>query len=120
MPLAIIAGLAFLALEIAVIAWLLHWLLAGTVSLLVMAVVITLAVAATAIAWASIGVADRADDEMESFMAKGGRRGPGEQGSGESDARHAPHAATQPHRGGTDAKPGPKDGGPAPVSLQPR
>lgn len=117
MPLAIIAGLAFLALEIAAIAWLLHWLLAGTVNLLVMAVVIALAVAATAIAWASIGVADRADDEMECFMAKGGRHDPGERNPGESDARHALRAGTQSNHHGAGAKPDPKNGGPTPVSL---
>ena len=69
MPLAIIAGLAFLALEIAAIAWLLHWLLAGTVSLLVLSGVIVIALLATILVWASLGVADHADDEMESFMA---------------------------------------------------
>lgn len=116
MPLAIIAGLAFLAVEIAVIAWLLRWLLAGTVSLFVMAVLIAFALAATVIAWASIGVADRADDEMESLMAKGGRHHPGEQGPGESDARHAPRARTQTHHQGSDAEPAHKNGGPTPVS----
>ncbi len=112
MPLAIIAGLAFLALEFAVIGWLLHWLLAGSVSLLVLSILVVLAVTATVIAWASIGVADRADDEMESFMATGGQ--PCSSGTG---ARHAAPIGTKHACQAPDGEPGPGTGAPAPISL---
>ena len=68
MPLAIIAGLAFLALEVAALAWLFHWLFAGTVSFIVIAAVIVLAMTATLIAWASVSMASHADTELDRYM----------------------------------------------------
>lgn len=71
MPLAIIAGLAFLALEVAALAWLFHWFFNGTVGIIAIAVVIALGSIATLIVWASVMMASRADTEMDRFMADG-------------------------------------------------
>jgi len=69
MPLAIIAGLVFLALEVSALAWLFHWLFTGTASYMVVSSVIVLAIGATLVVWACVGLANRADAELVGYMA---------------------------------------------------
>ena len=51
MPLAIIAGLVFLALEVSALAWLFDWFFTGTASYMVVSSVIVLAMGATLAVW---------------------------------------------------------------------
>jgi hypothetical protein len=107
-----LAGIVFLALEISAIAWLLYWLLAGTVSMLTVAVVIGLALTATVIAWASISAGSRADTEMETFMAAGSG-----QNTTANDCPNTARSSANYDRPPSSPQPAPPTVRPSPVSL---